>query len=97
MTNEELDQARVAEANRVTGPQALTLTIARLAREGWMPPEDPDLILARGVVAGFWPNYASGYLSGNYDTDPILQAVLAGIKLGREQADTRPIPVRWKP
>ena len=52
----------------------------------WPPtPVDPDRILARQVAAGIWPSYAGGYLNGNYDTDPVLQAVLAGIKLGREQ------------
>jgi len=48
-------------------------------------PVDPDLISARKLSAEIWPSYAGGYLNGNYDTDPVIQAVLAGIKLGREQ------------
>ena len=59
-----------------------------LERPSHWPPEqvDPDLISARQVIAGIWPHSSNYYLSGKYDTEPVLQAVLAGIKLGRGQA-----------
>jgi len=52
-------------------------------RPAHWPPEsvDPDLILARQVATKHWPNAT---LLG--DSNYILQAVLEGIKLGKEQA-----------
>ena len=59
-----------------------------LERPAHWPPEsvDPDLISARQVVAEIWPYSSNYYLTGKYDGAPVVQAALAGIKLGREQA-----------
>jgi hypothetical protein len=47
MTNEELDNARAKEAQRLflDGDELAVVHAARLAREGWTPPKpvDPDL------------------------------------------------------
>ena len=74
MTNEELDRARVDEAirtgNGIVG--SVALIAARLAREGWTPPEpvDPDLAEAKHIRI--------------YGPSDETAAILAAIKRGRE-------------
>lgn len=56
MTNEELDKARAEEAVRLWllmpgGPDVLGQIAARLAREGWTPPPDSDVLLVREMLA----------------------------------------------
>ena len=75
MTDEELDEARADEAERLyrqPGSAAAwpTLIAARLAREGWMP-VDPDLIEARECAAQTFRVYntytdAAGIRKGSY-------------------------------
>ena len=59
----------------------------KLKRPAHWPLErvDPDLILARKLGAGLWPSGAYDYLSGKSDSDDVIRAAIAGIKLGREQ------------
>ncbi|MFN8995262.1 MAG: hypothetical protein ACK5X3_16580 [Pseudomonadota bacterium] len=77
MTNEELDKARGAEALRLyggphTNGERIAIEAARLAREGWTPPEpvDPDLLAfmewatAQGVNFGFGGLVDAAYLAG---------------------------------
>ncbi len=72
MTPEELDEARAKEAWRLfstDGPTAPTIA-ARLAREGWTPPEpaDPDLLAFREWAAAQGPGpqalLRAAYLAG---------------------------------
>ena len=76
MTNEELDRARIDEACRIISDDKtkwLLGEVARLAREGWTPPEpvDPDL----GEAETLW---LEGLIERNL--------ALAGIKRGRALA-----------
>ena len=94
MTNEELAQATADEAYRVwcknpdrTG-NSIALIAARLAREGWTPPErvDPDLLAARE-----WMKRVSAYNhahidNGDWDGGDTIRAYLAGCTRGREGA-----------
>jgi len=95
MTNEELDEARANEALRVWGEQPLEdpgycsfgVIAARLAREGWTPPEpvvDPDLVAGRAWCAEHFPGDRFGYLRGDYDSQVRIRAFIAGIKHGRQ-------------
>lgn len=96
MTNEELDNAREIEAIRIYDfeqgdPKAhgLARIAARLAREGWMPPEpvDPDLL----ELETLWLKYTDGKINSLSDT------VLAGIKRGRALAAAEAKPgMVWK-
>lgn len=93
MTDEELDEARIAEARRLTGGWALCepvlmRSLARLAREGWMP-TDPLLIEAREIVGNHYDGL--GYLdtskevrAGRRDKSFDIQCALNGIKRGVE-------------
>ncbi len=81
MTDEdELDMARVKEAKRLTGLPGIwpdiSLIAARLAREGWTPPEpvDPDLAEAERL-RNYWADDI---------IDEVIDVALAGIKRGRE-------------
>jgi hypothetical protein len=85
MTNEELDRATADEAWRLwqiqgaDHPQPATIA-ARLAREGWTPPEpvDPDLLALKG------------WLNGPFRVVPTLEAAyLAGARMAREQEQER--------
>jgi hypothetical protein len=86
MTNEELDEARAKEAWRIyyaggdsQGP-AMAQTAARLAREGWTPPEpvDPDVLALKEWV------------KGPFLLLPTLkEAYLAGARMAREQEQER--------
>ena len=94
MTDEELAQATADEAYRVwcknpdrTG-NSIALIAARLAREGWTPPErvDPDLLAARE-----WMKRVSAYNhahidNGDWDGGDTIRAYLAGCTRGREEA-----------
>lgn len=94
MTDEELDRARADEARRrydatvghyatddirVGGNETTCMVAARLAREGWTPPDpleaEIDRILAHDLV--FW-----GLSSRKY----LRQAMERGIELGREKS-----------
>jgi hypothetical protein len=91
MTNEELDEATADEAWRLLDEgQDVALIAARLAREGWTPPEpvDPDLVAVREIVAVAFENAnstatAKGARLGTYDAEPLVLAALAAYKAGR--------------
>jgi hypothetical protein len=95
MTPEELDRARSDEAWRIweRQPDSLpeTATIAaRLAREGWMPPEpvDPDVAAVREVVAAEWEAVrdkasAAEIRDGRRDGSHLVRIALAAYKAGR--------------
>lgn len=100
MTPEELDKARAEEAVKnwpqgaialgVGGVQSLLADAARLAREGWVPPEpvDPDLIEARKIWLECAPDLPEEVkdriLMGSGDGGTGVQGCLAAIKRGRE-------------
>jgi len=94
MTDEELDAARATEALKAYPDAPLRVQSlvdamrlsARLGREGWMPPVDPDLIEARSIAAGRCDSYPAAFAisRGEHDTSINVQNVLAGIKRGRE-------------
>ena len=89
MTPEEkLDEARAKEALReadeanryFTFLEVATLA-ARLAREGWTPPEpvvDPDLLAFREWLSGFYPASKANILQGCRDLTADAEAYLAG-------------------
>ncbi len=84
MTPEELDKARAEEAWRTSGDYSVArvATIAaRLAREGWTPPEpvDPDLLAFREWAGSFTP---TRHLT-------ISDAYFAGARMAREQEQER--------
>ena len=94
MTDKELDEARIAEARRLTGGWAtheMFRHIARLTREGWTP-DKSILIEAREIAAqeieaaphGPWRNDSNYYRHGLGDQEPGLRAVVRGIKRGIE-------------
>lgn len=100
MTNEELDEARAKEAQRLweCGQEAGSsswVVAARLAREGWTPPKpvDPDVLAWREWAAKDWAElYASevdDVQRGNRDDCPIAKAYLAGARMAREQERER--------
>jgi hypothetical protein len=82
MSNEELDKARAKEAWRIydggiygAGYERLAAIAARLAREGWTPPEpvDPDVLAYEG------------WLEGPFRLLPTLKdAFLAGARMARQ-------------
>ena len=76
MTNEELDEARV-RAERIRRHRFA----ARLAREGWTPPEpvvDPDILAFREWESAQWPAYTC-----------TQAAYLAGARMAREREQER--------
>ncbi len=79
------DRAVAEEARRLYYAQptvrapTMTEISAALVRTGWRP-VDPDLILAREVVADIWPNARESYKSGLYDSTMAIMAALAAIK-----------------
>ena len=100
MTPEEkLDEARAKEAEerwRDMHPNdrkhTLVATIAaRLAREGWTPPEpvDPDLLAWREWVCLRFPKCESDIKAGWWDRGLEGQAYLAGARMAREQERER--------
>ena len=99
MTPEELDEARVCEARRIVQdrhpahmPQVneVAREAARLAREGWQPPEpvDPDLLAAREWMASrvIAEPLKKTVVEGLYDHSSDIRAYLAGCTRGREGA-----------
>jgi hypothetical protein len=98
MTPEELDKARSDEAWRIweRQPDSLpeTATIAaRLAREGWAPPEpvDPDLLVVREIMAeeyekAGWPALAKSAREGKLDEHRYMRGALIVYKAGKEAA-----------
>jgi hypothetical protein len=103
MTNEELDEARGNEAYELWcrdqpdgtkgyAPVQVAIRAARLAREGWTPPEpvDPDLLAFREWgERRFGVNTASAYRLGDCDDTAIADAYLAGARMAREQEQER--------
>ena len=101
MTPEELDEARTREAMRLWGSNiwkpgdvsAVGNIAARLAREGWTPPEpvvDPDILAFRewGAAdseADGWTGGATLHRQGHFDLSEGAQAYLAGARMAREQ------------
>jgi len=97
MTNEELDRARGAEAYRLwesaesrVGEENRAMIAARLAREGWKPPEpvDPDVLAVREIVAREWEKVgfrgdATDARSGNSDSRWYVSFALAAYKAGK--------------
>ena len=103
MTPEELDEARAKEALReadeanryFTHFETATLA-ARLAREGWTPPEpvvDPDVLAFREWVNrhGLYDHNVveADTNAGKYDSRCEAQAFLAGARMAREQERER--------
>jgi hypothetical protein len=84
MTNEELDKARAREAWRVYdggNVERLAAIAARLAREGWTPPEpvDPDVLA-----------FEKWDTTHEYGVTPTIKgAFIAGLELAREQEQER--------
>jgi len=101
---EQLDEARAKEALReadeanryFTFLEVATLA-ARLAREGWTPPEpvvDPDILAFREWgERRFGVNTASAYRLGDCDDTAIADAYLAGARMAREQERERAGPL----
>lgn len=93
MTDDELDTARMYEAQRRHGgglmtAESMAKCAARLAREGWTP-TDPDLVLAREVVVSVWKTQAvrsqqtDDCLAGIWDDNVPVQIALAAIRAAR--------------
>jgi hypothetical protein len=102
MTPEELDEARAIEAQRrwahseQTGSSSWVIA-ARLAREGWTPPEpvDPDLLIAREASAQEWEgrsgdsDTARRTRNGWVDDGKAVTACLFAARMAREQEQER--------
>ena len=93
MTPKELDEARVKEAwwlakNTNTDP---VYHAARLAREGWTPPEpvDPDILAFREWTAARHPKCETEIKAGKWDHDFLAPPFLAGARMAREQERER--------
>ena len=99
MTPEELDKARTDEAFRIWGgPQTHTAEIvgqiaARLAREGYTPPEpvDPDVLAYREWEVGKHGtrDFREEVLAGKWDRSLSAIGFLAGARIAREQEQER--------
>jgi 2-methylcitrate dehydratase PrpD len=103
MTPEELDEARVREAMRLWGSNiwkpgdvsAVGNIAARLAREGWTPPEpvvDPDILAFREWLMKREPDMrrqSYAYDADFWDNCLSAQAYLAGARMAREQERER--------
>ena len=109
MSPEELDEARAKEAQRLweSGQEAGSsswVVAARLAREGWTPPEpvvDPDVLAFREWFADLWNAYAevlpgrsakSIILEGASDNTEQAAAFLAGARMATERERERAGP-----
>lgn len=104
MTPEELDEARCKEAERIycaSFPKThrMATIAARLAREGWQPPEpvDPDLLAAREWMASkvIAEPLKKTVLEGLYDHSSDIRAYLAGCTRGREGAKGLVAALDW--
>jgi hypothetical protein len=94
MTPEELDKATADEAWRLLEEgQDVAVIAARLAREGYRPPEpvDPDLLAYRKWMAGSVPGSAARekVLAGEWDRYSAATAFVAGARMAREQEQER--------
>ena len=102
MTNEELDMARAAEAKRLFSDdyydvrkdktlwdRNAVIAAARLAREGWTPPEpvDPDLVEAERCARNYVLRNAVRALSPEERVSHFLLAIKVGRELERAEAD----------
>lgn len=102
MTNDELDEARAKEAYRLahigrevgdnTGMfREVGCIAARLARENWQP-TDPDLVLAREVVAKVFEDQGqrgcapTDVRAGVWDGNNTVVIALAAIRAARREA-----------
>ena len=96
MTPEELDEARAIEAQRRWATSEQTgssswVVAARLAREGWTPPVDPDLLACREwmISQPCSPDYREAVLAGKWDLGTDTAGFLAGARYARERAQER--------
>lgn len=87
MSPEELDEARAKEAQRLweSGQESGSsswVVAARLAREGWTPPEpvDPDVLAFHA-----WRMEQLSYVEAS-EGSMTAKAFLAGARMAREQA-----------
>jgi hypothetical protein len=73
--------------------EGLAVIAARLAREGWKPPEpvDPDVLAYREweAVSAKDPRYRDKALAGEWDRYPSAMAFVAGARMVREQEQER--------
>jgi hypothetical protein len=88
MKPEELDKATADEAWRLLEEgQDVAVIAARLAREGWTPPVDPDLLAVREISAkqyeGAEAVVSADIRLGKYDGDAVLICALAAYKAGK--------------
>jgi hypothetical protein len=98
MSPEELDRATADEAWRLwqiqgaDHPQPAVIA-ARLAREGYRPPEpvDPDLLACREwmISQPCSPDYREAVLAGKWDLGTDTTAFLAGARMAREREQER--------
>ena len=102
MNPEKLDEARAKEARRRWNSNDPTIPdiatgAARLAREGWTPPEpepvDPDILAFREWATKEWPIASEAASGGHMDTTRYAQAYLAGARMAREQERERAGPL----
>jgi hypothetical protein len=94
MTLEELDKATADEAWRLLEEgQDVAVIAARLAREGWTPPEpvDPDVLAYREWVIKRGENRINPkeVLAGKWDQSLTAMGFLAGARMAREQEQER--------
>jgi hypothetical protein len=98
MKPEELDKARGDEALRLhNGPHtngaSIAAIAARLAREGWTPPEpvDPDVLAYREWEVSQLTDHfdREEVLAGKRDRGIIATAFLAGARMARKQEQER--------
>jgi len=92
MTHEELDKATADEAWRLLEEgQDVAVIAARLAREGWTPPEpvDPDVLAYREWKKKKWPSAAEFIDGGVWDENPDALGFLAGARMAREREQER--------
>jgi hypothetical protein len=85
ITEEQLDEARAKEAG------GDPVKAARLAREGWTPPEpvDPDILAFRDWVKTLWPNVPDDAMHGSMDYTDAAKGFVAGARMAREQERER--------
>lgn len=100
MSPEELDEARAKEAYREWQEQGCqgddTIDVAsiaaRLAREGWTPPEpvvDPDILAFREWAAQGPGNPRWAIEAGQWDNGLAAHTFLAGARMARERERER--------